>query len=142
MILGTEFFNPEQASQMITFNSKHKGNSQLWQCLHKFYAFVQMQSYLQGTQWQEEFFSWNDTWIGSVPLKIKYPGQHKICEEPNATVAEYWTEDDWDVNFSGSLSSSDYNSWVDLMAAVHYKSVYRLLTDGGVSDSMTKELWK
>jgi len=57
-------------------------------------------------------------------------------------VAEYWTEDDWDINFSGSLSSSDYNSWVALMAAVHYKSLYRLLTDGGVSDSMTKELWK
>jgi hypothetical protein len=42
--------------QMITFNSKHKGNSQLWQDQHKFYAFVQMWSYLQGTQWQEECF--------------------------------------------------------------------------------------
>lgn len=69
--------------RMITFNSKHKGNSRLWQGLHKFYAFVQMWSYLNGTQWQEEFFfSWNDTWIGSVTLKNKYPGQHKIYEEP------------------------------------------------------------
>jgi hypothetical protein len=42
--------------QMITFNSKHKGNSQLWQGLHEFNAFVQMRSYLQGTQWQEELF--------------------------------------------------------------------------------------
>jgi len=64
------------------------------------------------------FFFWNDILIGH--LKTEYPELHRICEEPNATVAEYWTEDDWDVNFSGSLSSSDYNSWVDFMAAVHY----------------------
>jgi hypothetical protein len=31
-------------------------------------------------------FSWNDTWIGSVPLKNENPGQYKTCEEPNATV--------------------------------------------------------
>jgi hypothetical protein len=56
-------------------------------------------------------FSWNDTWIGSVPLKNENPGQYKTCEESNATVAEYWTEEYWDINFSGSLSSSEYNSW-------------------------------
>lgn len=139
MIVGTEFFKTNTNQMIISLIPNIKailsfGRSYI-SFIHLFKCGNNHKVRMAGI-----FFSWNYV-DRSVPSKNKCPELHKIGEEPNATVAEYWTPDDWDITFSGSQSSSHYNPWGDLMARIHYQISIQAF-NWWVSDSMTKELWK
>lgn len=60
-------------------------------------------------------FFWKDTWLGDVPLSIKYHKFFEKCGEKDALVADYFVEDDWEVDLLRPLSTGDLHSWEEFM---------------------------
>jgi hypothetical protein len=60
-------------------------------------------------------FFWKDTWLGDVPLSIKYHKFFEKCGEKDALVADYFVEDDWEVDLLRPLMSGDLHSWGEFM---------------------------
>lgn len=58
---------------------------------------------------------WKDTWLGDVPLSIKYHKFFEKCGEKDALVADYFVEDDWEVDLLRPLMSGDLYSWGEFM---------------------------
>lgn len=42
---------------------------------------------------------WDDDWIGNRPLKETFPDLFNLVQHPQATVAEIWSLQGWNVNF-------------------------------------------
>jgi hypothetical protein len=108
---------------------------------------------------------WEDCWLKNVPLKIYYEDLFKMAREPNCFVSDCWRDDSWGMNFKRSLTVQEYNSWLGLLdelnditltdnkadkvmwaldkkLAYTTKSLYRFLTDRGVTSRVAGYIWR
>jgi hypothetical protein len=63
----------------------------------------------------KETLFWKDTWLGGVPLSIKYHKIFERCRKKDALVADYFVEDDREVYLLRPLSTGDLHSWEEFM---------------------------
>jgi hypothetical protein len=146
------------------FDSTGAGGSQFWKGLHKVkHLFKWGASFTIGNGKLCRF--WEDCWLHEVPLKILYGDLYQLVRDPNVFVNECWNNGSWFVDFKRCLSAYDYDRWLGLLNmlndcaltdnradVVHWaldkkkqfttKSLYRLLTDRGVSSRVAGYIWR
>ncbi|WVZ99656.1 hypothetical protein U9M48_044919 [Paspalum notatum var. saurae] len=61
---------------------------------------------------------WEDTWIGDIPFKVKYPLIYNIVREPHATVAKVMATSPLQVSFRRSLVDNKLIEWQSLVAQI------------------------
>lgn len=108
---------------------------------------------------------WEDSWVHAVPLKVLYSDLYKLARDPLCFVSDCHEEEGWYVDFKRCLSPQDYDRWLGLLNLLGdcsltdnradrvrwaleakrnftTKSLYRFLTDGGVSSRVAGIIWK
>jgi hypothetical protein len=145
------------------FISKNRGASQFWQGLHKVKHLFKWGAVNTVNNGEGTFF-WKDTWLGEVPLEIKYPRFFDICKDKDVLVNECYDEEDWSMEFQRPLLAEDLNMWEELQADLQEQvlrperdvvlwsldssknftvnSLYKFRTDGGVRNNVLKTIWK
>jgi hypothetical protein len=146
------------------FGSDGAEGSQFWKALHWVkHLFKWGVVYCIGNGKACRF--WEDCCAQQVPLKISYENIYKYVRDPMCVVADCWDEDSWVMDFRRSPSRQEYNSWMDLLDSIQditltdnkadsviwvlnknnqfsTKSLYRFLTDRGVSSRIEGYIWK
>ncbi|XP_060216840.1 uncharacterized protein LOC132644271 [Lycium barbarum] len=77
---------------------------------------------------------WDDKWIGHEPLKQLYPDLYTLCLQQQATVAELWTGQGWNLHLRRHL-----NDWEMERIAAFYSTVDQFNNLTGERDTM---VWK
>lgn len=107
---------------------------------------------------------WMDTWLGDVPLKIKYPRFFDISRDKDVLVSDCFEDDEWFIDFTRPLSTSEFQIWGDLLYALGEhsptqgrdeviwvldksrayttNSLYRFIIDEGIRKSIYETIWK
>lgn len=57
---------------------------------------------------------WEDVWIDSCPLKIRFDKLFRICEDPKIIVANCWFNNVWNIQFTRSFGREEIIQWEDL----------------------------
>lgn len=145
------------------FNSKTVGSSQFWKGLHKIkHLFKWGAIYKVENRMTCKF--WQDCWVLNVPLNIAFEDLFVLARNPNCSVKDCWSEGDWFIDFKRALSSRDFDRWMDLKSILsattlthnidsvswaldksgHFttKSLYRFLTDRGITSKVAGYIWK
>ncbi|XP_060190615.1 uncharacterized protein LOC132619869 [Lycium barbarum] len=81
-----------------------------------------------------KFSFWDDKWIGHEPLKQLYPDLYTLCFQQQATVAELWTRQGWNLHLRRHL-----NDWEMERIAAFYSTVDQFNNLIGERDTM---VWK
>jgi hypothetical protein len=89
------------------FDSKTKGSSQFWRGLHKVKHLFKWEAIFKVENGQNCLF-WQDCWLHPVPLKVYYEDLYRMARYPGVSVAGYWVEQDWYVDFCRALSSEEF----------------------------------
>ncbi|KAG8072286.1 hypothetical protein GUJ93_ZPchr0006g43351 [Zizania palustris] len=144
------------------FQSSPGGGSFFWKCLHKVQSWTRIGgAYKLGTGRQISF--WRNTWIGDLPLYVKFYHIFEIAADSEATVCDNYDDGVWKIELKRSLTQEDMVEWdglnslldgvvlgdeMDEMVWCFGKSgfrsnhIYRLLVFGGVKDIGPVNLWK
>jgi hypothetical protein len=69
---------------------------------------------------------WEDTWIGSKPLKEQFPNLYSIVYYLHATVANVTNQTPWNISFRRALVGDKLTAWHNLVA----KTTSYHLSDG------------
>jgi hypothetical protein len=59
---------------------------------------------------------WEDTWVGSTPVRFRYPSIYNIVCDPHAMVANVMATSPHNVSFRRALVDSNLNAWNSLVA--------------------------
>ena len=146
------------------FDSKVNGVSQFWKGLHNVKHLFKWGAVFKVGNGKLCRF-WEDCWIQDVPLKILYHNLYKLSRNPFCFASDCYERGSWVVEFKRCLSSRDYDSWLGLLHlhkdcslidnkadCTHWaldrkknfstKSLYRFLTNRGVSSRIAGVIWK
>jgi len=63
---------------------------------------------------------WDDTWVGDLPFKVKYPSFYNIVRDPHATVAKVMATSPLNVSFRRALVDNKLVEWHNLVAQIAY----------------------
>lgn len=107
---------------------------------------------------------WGDVWLGDAPLKVTFHKLYEVSLQQKATVREMWANGDCNLIFRRSLNlerEGELHGVKDILQSVQLdgnrdeviwpytknksftaKSMYRLLTFGGVKDTEMWSIWK
>ncbi len=145
------------------FQSFDVDGSQFWKGLH------QCKNYLQRLVTKKvhdgsKVDFWGDTWCGEVPFKVTFNKLFEISLHQKATVKEIWNNGNWNLVFRRNLSQErvleldelrsmlqlvQLDDGIDEVIWPHTrtktftsKSMYRLLTFGGVRDTNMWGFWR
>jgi hypothetical protein len=58
---------------------------------------------------------WEDSWLGTTPLKLQYPNLYNIVRRKDATVAKIFSSRPLNVSFRRNLVAKNLLSWHDLV---------------------------
>jgi hypothetical protein len=61
---------------------------------------------------------WDDTWVGILPFKVKYPSLYNIVRDPHATVAKVMATSPLNVSFRRALVDNKLVEWHNLVAQI------------------------
>jgi len=61
---------------------------------------------------------WDDTWVGVLPFKVRYPSLYNIVRDPHATVAKILATRPLNVSFRRALVDNKLVEWHDLAARI------------------------
>jgi hypothetical protein len=146
------------------FGSKINGASQFWKGLHQVKHLFKWGAVFQVGNGKLCRF-WEDSWAHEVPLKILFSDLYKLTRDPFCYVNDCYEDGNWFVDFKRCLSSQDYDRWLGLLHMLNdcsltdnkadsvqwalekkkmftTKSLYRFLTDRGVSCRVAGIIWK
>jgi hypothetical protein len=146
------------------FCSNQKGSSQFWKGLHKVKHLFKWGAEYKVCRGDKIRF-WHDSWVGNMPLKIQFASLYEINENQQDLVSDIWDGDEWDLTFRRNLQGSWTEEWTALqkiLEGVQFdstkedsvkwvldktnqyttKSLYHLLTHGGVRDHLCIMIWK
>jgi hypothetical protein len=94
---------------------------------------------------------WQDVWLGDTTLQIQFKNLYDIFSDPNCTVADCFSEGEWQVSFRGSFSDKDQQDWLSLSNILNNFNLegrnrmilfgHCFLTDGGVKSRIAKVIW-
>jgi hypothetical protein len=62
---------------------------------------------------------WEDCWAREVPLAVSHEQLFRMVRDPHCSVSDCWDEGEWVMDFRRSLTSEEYNNWVDLSNSLH-----------------------
>jgi hypothetical protein len=107
---------------------------------------------------------WYDWWLGNCPLKISFPNLFRITSNPDLEVNKAVVDGQWSVEFRRQMNVSlleEWNNLLELLSSVDLtegrdvvfwtldrsrkysaRSLYRFMTNGGVTDSRMMIIWK
>lgn len=107
---------------------------------------------------------WRDVWLGQVPLKVAFLELFDISYHQEATVSELWENGTWNLEFRRNLDDNSGQDLIRLRGLLNeynldgranrvvwpntsnkifnVRSMYRLITFGGVKDSEMMSIWK
>ena len=107
---------------------------------------------------------WEDVWLGDRALKIDFHSLYNCCSDQSVTMEEALRSAGCNLKFRRSLTHQEMREWelmMDALEAVQLnegrdeilwlleskkryttKSLYRMMTFGGVRDPMMIEIWK
>jgi hypothetical protein len=109
---------------------------------------------------------WEDCWLHEVPLKILYEDLYKMVRNILTVllISDCWSTEGWEVDFRRSLTPQEWQNWLGLVNELQTvtlvnspdfvswlldkskqyttESLYRFLTDMGVSSRVSGILWK
>ena len=139
------------------------GGSQFWRGIQKVKdRFYMGASFSVGNGENTRF--WIDTWLGEVPLKVKFSKLFGCCRSKESLVSDCWKQFEWVVSFRRTFGMAETQEWNHLLQELegiqptnnpdrviwklekkgHYttKSMYRFITFGGVIDRRFRKIWK
>ena len=61
---------------------------------------------------------WEDTWVGEVSFKVKYPSLFNIVRDPHATVAKVLATRPFNLSFRRALVDNKLVEWRNLVAQI------------------------
>lgn len=145
------------------FNSSAVGGGQFWKGLHACKPWLQRFVEKDVGDGNHTFF-WEDVWLGHTPLKVQYPDLFTVSLQCKKTVRQVWDRGKWELKFRRQLSEKDQSDRQELMERIRMyeinsnwdrivwpygkkgeysaRSMYRLLSFGGVSDADMKDVWQ
>ena len=146
------------------FKSKTKGVSQFWQTLHKVKNLFKWGAVFKVRNENHCNF-WEDCWTGEVPVAVSHAHLFRMVRDPGCSVSDCWDEGEWVMDFRRSLTTEEYNNWVDLTNSLRgfcletqesdmvswalepkgqysTKSLYRFQTDRGMPSRVAGVIWK
>lgn len=107
---------------------------------------------------------WKDCWLGDCPLEISFHKLYLIASQPDIKVSKAFVDGQWCITFRRQLNENlqqDLNGLLALLTEVsltegvdrtHWalersgkystKSLYRLMTSGGVTDTHMQMIWR
>jgi len=107
---------------------------------------------------------WHDCWLGDCALKVTFPNLFHIAVRQDLEVVEAWVEGQWFLEFRRQLNGILWEEWSNLMLLLDEvslsdgrdevfwalersqqysaKSLYNLMTFGGVQDVQMMLIWK
>jgi hypothetical protein len=75
---------------------------------------------------------WKDTWMGEVPLSIKYPNLYEICKDEDVLVVDCFDGDNGWLEFERPLSNKDFSE---------RKILKSEMQDHGISHGRDTVIW-
>lgn len=107
---------------------------------------------------------WHDCWVGECSLKVAFPYLFQFASSPDITVAKAKSEGQWFLEFRRQLNGHLATEWENLQLLLSEislsegrdevfwaleksnkfstRSLYKLMTSGGVVDSGMMVIWK
>ena len=61
---------------------------------------------------------WEDTWVGSSPLKEQFPSMYNIADYPHVTVETIMNQVPINVSFCRALIEDKLTAWLNLVAKI------------------------
>jgi hypothetical protein len=102
--------NKYLVSKTITQVTKRLGDSQFWSGLMSFKEdFLSMGNFILHDGRQIRF--WEDSWLGTTPLKIQYSNLYNIVLRKDAMVAEIFSSRPLNISFHRNLVAENLLSW-------------------------------
>lgn len=92
------------------FSSRSGGSYEFWKGLHKVKHLFQWGATYKVHKGVKVCF-WTDVWMGNVPLKLVYPNRYKICENTKAKMADYFSNNSWNVKLRWNMGG-DRKRWM------------------------------
>jgi hypothetical protein len=146
------------------FCSNQKGSSQFWKGLHKVKHLFKWGAEYKVYRGDRVRF-WHDSWVGNMPLKTQFAALYEINENQHDLVCDIWDGEEWGLTFRRRLQGTWFEEWVGLqqiLEGVHFdctkedsvkwvvdksnhfttKSLYYIITHGGVRDRLCGLIWK
>ncbi|WVZ94235.1 hypothetical protein U9M48_040149, partial [Paspalum notatum var. saurae] len=68
--------------------------------------------------WEDFLGLWEDTWVGSIPLKMQFSGLYSIVNYPHASVANVMNHRPLNISFLRALVGDKQTAWNNLVAKV------------------------
>lgn len=75
----------------------------VWRTIRNLWPQVEANLHLKVGNGNETKF-WKDAWVDQTSLKDLFPDLFFICENPEDTVCDCWTEQGWDISFRRMLN--------------------------------------
>jgi len=107
---------------------------------------------------------WEDVWLGDCALKTQFHNLYNFCSDTNVTMADVLRAGTCNLKFRHTLIQHELEEWEnlsDILESVHLcggrdeilwlleskrrystKSLYRMMTFGGVKNPIMMEVWK
>lgn len=104
---------------------------------------------------------WKDVWLGECPLKIYFPNLFRICHDQDISVEEA-SRRQWGLDYRRNFRDKEIEQWMEMRVKLEVmvltegadkvvwkleksgkfstRSVYRLITFGGVIDLRMMEI--
>lgn len=145
-------------------NSRKGLGSQFWKGVQKVRdKFYLGMPFLVGNG--EKIRFWIDTWLGDIPLKLRFPRIFARCRDPNIMmICDYWDGEEWGMDFRTTFGPTELAEWEELLDQLSNtqlnnaddkavwklegkggyttKSMYKFLLFGGVIDRRAEKVWK
>uniref|UniRef100_A0A0V0IE94 Putative ovule protein n=1 Tax=Solanum chacoense TaxID=4108 RepID=A0A0V0IE94_SOLCH len=77
--------------------------SSVWRSISDLWDLVLERSYCKVGNGRKVAF-WMDKWCGQVPLSQRFPDLYDLCQMQQATVAELWNDQGWNLHFRRNLN--------------------------------------
>ncbi|KAG5622081.1 hypothetical protein H5410_007299 [Solanum commersonii] len=77
--------------------------SSAWRSISDLWDLVLERSYCKVGNGRKVVF-WMDKWCGQVPLSQRFPDLYDLCQMQQATVAELWNDQGWNLHFRRNLN--------------------------------------
>lgn len=143
------------------FLSKNRGGSQFWQGLHTVKEWFERG---KGNIVQDGKHTrlWKDVWLDECHLMIQFPNLFKTCHDQDILV-NVVANNQWNTNYRRRFGVTELGEWTELMEKLEgvvltdqsekviwkleksgkytARSLYRLITFGGVRDVKMMEVW-
>jgi hypothetical protein len=145
------------------FQIKNRRGSQFWRSLLDVRDWYQRGRGVSIKSGMQTRF-WHDCWVGGCPLKIKFPNLFKITLDPDLEVSKACVDGEWSIQFRRQFNeclADDWNNLLEVLSDVALstgrdqvfwlldrskkysaRSLYRIMTSGGVIDRQMMQIWK